>query len=98
MVGRAPDGNLVTRGLFIGSHYLCLQQNVYRSPKKYSILISLNQAPTRVIEKALLALSSVSAGDCDEVFYKAAKLSLQVNFSLLKEPLTKVTVAVYIVI
>merc|ERR1712048_1135715 len=48
VVGRAPDGNLVTRGLFIG--------------------------------------------DCDEVFYKAAKLSLQVNFSLLKEPLTKVVV------
>jgi len=48
VVGRASDGNLVTRGLFIG--------------------------------------------DCDEVFYKAAKLSLQVNFSLLKEPLTKVVV------
>ena len=40
----------------------------------------------------------MSAGDCDEVFYRAAKLSLQVNFSLLKEPLPKVSVAVCMII
>ncbi len=48
VVGRAPDGSLVVRGLFIG--------------------------------------------DGDEVFNKAAELSLQVNFEMLDEPLDRVVV------
>ena len=93
-----PPMAIWLRAVFSSVAIICVCSKMYFDHQKCSILISLNQALTRVIEKALLALSCVSAGDCDEVFYKAAKLSLQVNFSLLKEPLTKVAVTVYFVI